>query len=578
MAVEDLGVAYNIRQFTKNLERVEHGLSFIDKNLIVYTHLQQLKQQLDLLKNKEQAIFQKFEGVKNIDDLNMRLREYKNYTLKLSGPELYRTFIYQLEENNRVNIDILNNAAREAVQAILLEPNNQMQLEISKGVGKGIASLMTQVLNDFNKEQNSRGRYRSERGWSNITDVKKIQEQFDALLITKTQREAIIAYMKKKLSHLPAVQKYIEEEQAIKQKTNSITFNWYDAISIDDSGPLTQKKYEELKAQIDADSSRRAQIQTTLMNKIVEQTDDQYKPIMQDVIKHILTIEPNFFFTGKSVNDITGNLGEIQALFYLCLLTGKSAPDASLYWKGGKIINGAKPHQDIVLDKMGIQVKNTTTDILKNRVLQVGFWDKRMDTFLADLQLSPEVQSVFKQYYTLYVFNTRYVDTAKDNLNIKQNGKSIENNSDRYIRAESSRSETFEDARARLESLQPQIDALMSLFAVSIMYMDISDNINPADANSLYILGGVAAVTASSIIEKILDEFGFLKENQEIQPLSSFTDKNIQLNTQVYFKDGNRKDIVYALNNKQRGKDFTQEVLESVFLRSSYMFSIPQQI
>ena len=129
------------------------------------------------------------------------------------------------------------------------------------------------------------------------------------------------------------------------------------------------------------------------------------------IVDHVLQQEPHAFFVGKNVNEITGILGEIQGLFYISTFLRSKNSNANLIWKGGKISGNSshKPHQDLLLDeKFGIQVKNTTKDIL-NEQSKVGFSENTLDYLLSSkLNLNENIIEIFRTYYGTLNFNVPY--------------------------------------------------------------------------------------------------------------------------------------------------------------------------
>lgn len=509
---------------------------------------QELQKQLNILKKKEQQLFSYFgdangQKITTVEQLNKQLQEYKKCTLTLSGKEMNEEYIFQLRDANQISAKLLNEAARESIQLMVQQ---SMQEKGSKSFGQYVGSIFINKLNEGLEHRRGR-RFEKMSNWDKTASLDDIQ----TFLFTTEQRARLIEVMKKQTEDnpeidLPAIRKYLEEADAIRTDgEGKYTFNWFNLTRGGTKAPIKPSEVTKF-----LDDKTIAAINEKIMSKIISDVPTNYQPLMREVIHHILKQHGTAFFVGKNVQGIEGILGEIQSLFYVCLLTNNHPDEAKVYWRGGLRDNKGKKlsHQDIVVNGLGIQVKNTIDDIFETGKLNVGFTELKLDSFLDKIGVDDNIRNIFKNYYGTYVFNIPYV--VKDG---------------NYIHAQRSGYIPFDQARATLLSLQPQIDALMSLFSAILMYMDINEdvhNLSQQDANILYMLGGVTAITASSVIEKTLNQFKDFDSLRKVGQTSLTTLPVGEL------------DIVSALNDKERSPNYSASVLNKITLQSAYKFEV----
>lgn len=490
---------------------------------------EQLNNQIRILEQKEQVLFEKL-NVKSIEELNQRLKNYQQETLNLSGPALYKEFIFTLENENIKSYDTFEKAVYEVINSLIKE-NTQ---KASQKYGDYIHSL---VMTELNKNT-TKSHFYSTKGYDIGSGQNELSEIVKPIYFTKEQTKQLMEIMKTKYAKkdFPQVLKCVTQETNNGQKIET----WFDY-----TGRATSKKANN--------AQRRAETSQAIKNLILSK-NPQASPLLSEIIDYVLSESKNkAFYVGHNEKEIIGILGEIQALYFLCSLTN-TKPGDTVQWRGGIIddTTGKKPHQDIVLESLGIQVKNTTKDLQNNINQDINFWNLNINEFLKRLELSPSIQEMFLNYFGTYQFNIPYIKTETGD----------------YQRAEKAigeGSEIFNPAREELIGLQSDIDKLFSVFAASLMYMDISQDIKNVDANILYILGGTAAITASQILHKI---------RQDLQKSST----PIMINSYLKEQGANIVGVLNQVNlfrqKEQQTKSISTNILNNIKLSARYRFNL----
>lgn len=519
--------------------RVNNLASFITNDAISDKMIQEQKSnlntQIQILENKEKALFEILK-VKNIEELNQRLKEYRAETLNLFGQGLHKSFIFPLESDKIKDYEKYEKAVYEVIED-LRKTSEKDFINQSKGTfGNLIHGIVMSALNAKNNQSNKQiGHFYASHGYDLGSSSTTIEEIVNPLYFSKEQQKRLEEIMEEKYNNgnFPAVVDFLISKN---NNGQSIT-TWFDYT----------EKYTSKKAKNLDTTNTNQNIKNMIISK-----NPQAQPLLEKVIDYVLQEQNTAFYVGKNEKEITGILGEIQAIYFLCKLTN-SVPGEVVKWKGGIIdrSKGKKPHQDIVLENLGIQVKNTTKELEKLIDININFWDLNIHEFLKRLKLSESVKEMFLNYFGTYQFNVPYVK--------KENGS--------YQKADEAvgaGSEIFNPAREKLEDLQLDIDKLFSVFAASLMYMDIGEDVPKIDTNILYVLGGTAVITASQILNKIKSSFQ--------------TKTPIMINSFLKTKETN---IVGMLNGGQffttkehKGKTISENVLNNVKLNARYRFNL----
>lgn len=238
---------------------------------------------------------------------------------------------------------------------------------------------------------------------------------------------------------------------------------------------------------------------------------------------------------GLNGTNLTGLLGEIQALFFTLALTeGKS---------GAKWIGGiGNPHADLLLinalDNFGIQVKNSTINGGRQEVAfqnfntsiqtitdESGVKNKKRTSYVGNnmfqykntSQASQALDQLFstnilpngyglaeaiETILGMYTFNVEYLwETVETKYT---NKKGIEKTRHKKYYFPGNNKE-FRPTREKIIDLTNKSQKIMDLFSVAMMYMQTSNNSN-GQSNTLYLIGGSTIISAASILKQIVKE------------------------------------------------------------------------
>lgn len=521
MALKTYTDVYNIDNYQTRVSDIAQGINELKDGKFYSEAAHQVERQIEILRTKERKIFDTL-GVKDIDHLNERLEEFKKAVINLSGPGLYQSFVGVLKEKNAAEFKAFNNA----VDAIIAENilNNESIIDI------GVENAANKVLEVLNKGVGKNVHFHSHRGMTSKT--------FFPSSFTAEQKKEWKAKMKKKeppFNH-PLAEKWVEISN-IETNKNSINyeFTWFDVTE-----QLTQSEAKSL------DENEVGEINKKIKNLIISKVDSEDANLISEIIDHVLHKNYYAFFVGRNENDITGLLGEIQGIYYLSKFLG-SFNEGLIQWRGGTYTGdkSTKPHQDILLNGLGIQVKNTTREIFDN-FGEVGFTEASIPTILERINISPYAKDVFENFYGTVNFNIEYHYDGR-----RKKGT-------RYLpglRMSDKNAERFKNERQNLLKYQQDIDNLLSLFGATLMYLDVYEDSQKLDANVLFLLGGVAFQTASQILSELLED---IKREE----------KKFRITT--YYKQD--KNIITALNSNARDPNYSQEVIKDIKLTSAYLF------
>ena len=544
----------NLFRSASFVERVEQlqKETLLEKNeasILLTSNESFFNKQILEAEKKEQCLFSLL-GLQNEKDplksLNKRLQEYQQETINLSGTGLFKTFILPIEEKGEKDLALLERAAME-----LLEEYTRENIE-KKGadelLGKFIQRLVTKEL--LSSSGLGKSRYSSFQGYGHYLDGDNdnfnISDYVKFFELTPEQRKAIEEKIeqkakkdfKKNPNKMTASRLYVEQKAS---KTKITT--WFTYTDEQTSSNVGEKEANNINLQI----------KDFILNN--SGVSIKNRPILEKAIDHVLSKNKKAFFVGKNEKEITGILGEIQSLFYLYLLVSEEI--AEITWKGGTYSgkNNTKPHQDIVFSKLGIQVKNTTKNLFNDDSFLVNFKNVRLDKFLDFLELqNTNVRQVFENYFGTYNFNVPYQKKDNKYIETKKADESLE------------AGQKFNIARETLDnSLQVDIDKLLSLFATSLMYLSVKET-TEEDKNTLFFLGGISAITVATILREIRDNFQ--KQGKSNFMVNSYQKKSGQ-NIVGVLQGGLLQE---KKENLEKTNVRSENILSTIFISTRYNF------
>ena len=269
-----------------------------------------------------------------------------------------------------------------------------------------------------------------------------------------------------------------------------------------------------------------------------------------DIVDYVISKDPTAIFIGENEKAITGLCGEIEALCYLGQLLGDkfSLNPKVLDWAAKNKDNGKQYHADILLNDFGIQVKNSTKDIMDE---DISFVNSSLKTFLLKvLDSAADVENIMS-IYQAYYFNQPYIATYN-----KATGTAsfqIGNN------------QAFSDTRQKIESLKAAADSILNKLEATLLYIGVGDASDNQFGNVMFFVGG-ELFFASEILTDILDKIGAISNfNVDISYNSNY---NI-----TTFLNDNGPQAFRSPNNTQLALQFADSMIsDNIKLTSSYNF------
>ena len=295
-------------------------------------------------------------------------------------------------------------------------------------------------------------------------------------------------------------------------------------------------------------------VKNTLRSKITAQASgvsdiNAFNEALDEVFSKLSMTD--LFTGGNAPKKMTGLLGELQAVYFIkSIIKGR---DINVSWNATTLADGAQPHRDLIISTLqsqyGVQVKNSANNLKK----EINFQSFKTETAkkIQDGTLFMDMPENFKNYafsINKDVFEAATTISAMKNFNIMYRWE------DKH--AVAGNNDEFADVRKRIESAAALAEKALQAFSAAMMFMqtsaDIKDN---QDANSLYIIGGVMAISSASILSDVIEDI-----EKDV--------RRFNINTKVSQKSKDAGTIVEFLNNnKGRHLDYF-----SVSIQSSYNF------
>lgn len=518
MAIGSYYDVYNVDSYEQRVSNVSQSIASLSSSDFYFDARNQLIAQIDILKAKEQKLFNLL-GVSSIEELNEALQEYREAVLNLSGAQLNEYFVGVLRAENQKEFESFSKAVEDIVREDLF--NNEPLEKLGRDtIHKAIMALL-------NADKTGTP-FSSSAG---IKDGAIFPSSF-----TEEQKKRWKQLLRqKKYSHKKSVKDYISITANTTKGGMEASFTWHDFT---EKMTPTEAKERLTESQLENINQQVRQLVLSRVGKDGHMID----AIMEEMLRE----NKYLFFVGKSANQITGILGELQGIYYLAKLFQGDWRRA-IQWRGGTStgVGNTKPHQDILLNEFGIQVKNTTKESLID-MSAVDFSEMKLDSMLARAGISPPAADVFVNYYGTLAFNVEYHrDRRRRAGNQYLPG----------LRMTDKNAKRFAANRAHLLALEKDIEALLSMFAAAFMHLDVSDQAQGLDANVLFLLGGAAFYTASQVLTDVLEDLEREKRSFGIR---------------ASFSKG--ENIISALNAQNRSPNFSKAVVNDIKLTSSFKF------
>ena len=237
-------------------------------------------------------------------------------------------------------------------------------------------------------------------------------------------------------------------------------------------------------------------------------------PKMQETfdkaLKSIVYSYPASFFVGNNIVDgIIGIAGELQGLYYVYSILGENNKlgDIDFAWIGGNtdVGGGVKSGADIVVQLSdmlgyGIQIKNSMSEnartsfsnfVLNQKVPEASEFYKQLEAF----GFGQEIVSAIEDLKTMEKFNISYVHDP------------IRGNGIRVIagpHANSALGAEYDKAYEQIPKLIEKANKLMAIAAAAIMRIQYLDGSNFQEANTLWFVGGTAAISSVQILDSLI--------------------------------------------------------------------------
>ena len=545
-------VHYKLNSFIDFVDTTETNLLAAKMEASPESTASKLQQKIKLLEQKEITILQKL-GIpgSNLEQMlaeaNRRIQDYNNIVqFTLSGQDLYNKFVGPYQNKELAEVQKLNQAFQKLVEQELKNGTSELPKKVAEQHGGEIYEAVMRILNKGNTS--NKGIFYSVKGLKGLTKT----SQIDLVGFTAEQRRRA----KEVLQQFSPNEK-TEPDVVVSGGKNYITTdikNWYESTG-GNTGKEAEKKDKKNGGFI-------AEAQQKLLQGILSliPADGKYKERFRNAYNLVINQHSTAIFVGNNPHEITGLLGEIQAMIYLdVIMNGDMSNMSKIQWVGGTLgDSGAKPHADILLKGLGqnygIQVKNTTstkdTKVYNFTTLNAANFLERVSKY----GLSPTTAEYLEEMYAAYVFNIGVVN--KDGIWVRSSGSDV--------------NQDFITARLKLESLPMIADELFEAFAAELMYMSTNEFIdaNTDSANVLYVLGSSGIQVASRLLAE---------KDEEVMDAKNGVVKRFNIDVD-YSKTGsytiaeayNSDKSIFNSNKSQGSLDYA---LSQIKLTSSYLFS-----
>ena len=306
--------------------------------------------------------------------------------------------------------------------------------------------------------------------------------------------------------------------------------------------------------------------EVTISNKQLEQLNLDFKidfievmdplgqiPKLPLILDYMFQKNPRLLFIGKSSNQIIGLCGEIQALSYLSLLLGNAfnlnaTSPSEITWAAQSLYNSKQAHEDIIMGRFGIQVKNSTKDIIDT----LDFVDSTFETFLSNLVrqnlINESVRNDILTIYEAMQFNIPYKATYFNN---------------KTITALAQDNDKFMPIRSKIIGLYASVEAILNRMVGQLMYIGTGNAFKNNPSNIMFFLSG-QIIFASEVVEEIWNKLDSLEKSFSV---------NTTFNSSMTIVDAINENGKRIFNYPNITSSYERDILNNIRITSSYDFS-----
>ena len=515
---------------TKELNNLTLQLQEKYRNTFLQSDIDNLLKTIERRENRFFKIFGLTEGTpqEKLEILQDRIDKCKSQVFSLSGSALYEKVIGVLVEENYAEQKKFSEDFRkylkteDSIQKALASSNVQEELN------KAILEILNEMPRDYviSEKKNSGRKLYSKKGHYGRT----LEEVFVSKF-TEAQYEAAKKYVEQKKMQL-SVEKEVQDNVGILS-----TDTTWDIIT----NGLTSKQAKKLYPSFNDPTL--IKIWCEIKKFILNLAPNADKNKLSLIIDYFQETDPYAIFVGKSYNEITGLLGEIQTAYYISVLTNtpfnQSNEWTGLKWLGNTLVDGKKSSTDLILNRIGIQVKNTTKDLEDNEAMSdISFTSLKVDEFLKRLEITGEDAVIIKSIYGTSSFNVSY---------------QYDNEKGYY----SSVNDKFKPTRDELNKLVAGMEQIFSYFSATLLHICFKKNIQNQPGNTAFFLGGDKIVLASAILASVFER------------IEKVTATGLKVKASIGEEGDN---IITYLNNNKRKTEILQNTLNNITLTSSFNF------
>lgn len=520
-------VDQRIGQMYSSLTQLEGQYSYVNA-------ISSIQGQIDRLQGLESKFFNSINIKGNLEQqiaiFKQRVLDAQQSTLNFSGPQLQQVVIGEInkyftrvrEEYNKDFITYMSN--NQAFQQ-MLSPEKLKGATAGEAV-RAVLQAFPSTMTTTEKGTKSNRPFTSQKGhYANL-------EKILLSKLSQAQRkrgEEFVDHYRKLFPELSC-------STTINDDSISSSINWYSLTN-----GLTRKQAEALSGK---NSGMIDQINDAMCDYIVSLFNGSDKNAFREIVRYMISRDRYLFFVGKNVQQITGLMGEIQGMWIIYAITHTMPGSQSGFqWIANTLNNGKKAHEDIILNGIGFQVKNSTKDITNSPYLNsVSFASLNVESMLNLLGFSDTEKSIINTIYGTYHFNVEYQYNSKIGF------------------YEESPNEIFHPTRQNLETLVKVTERLFAAFAVTLMYIQTGQMAASQSGNSIYLLGAGGVMTASQVLISIF------------QKLQSVSASIFHITSSIM--PGDRGTIPEALNrrNGRSAHQVLEDTLEHLTLTSSFDF------